>query len=151
MSICQVLLLKDVNIGKMGNVITVKSGYARNFLIPKQMATFFFVKDRSCLEYQRKIIKQKSEIDRKKIELLSKKLNAIDITIYARTTHKGKLFGSIVSKDISKILNKKGITVIPKEVVISKPIKTTGVHRIQVVFNANACSTLNITVISKHT
>ena len=108
----EVILRKDVpKLGKAGDVVKVKNGYARNYLIPKGLAILANQKTIRALENQRKIILAKAERERKKLESLAEKLEGIIITVYRKIIEEDRIFGSVSSIDIVNMLKEQGIKV----------------------------------------
>lgn len=127
----KVILLKNVKEqGVEGAVVEVSEGYARNFLFPQNLAVQASPQALAAAQEkkQRESAKEKKElvIARK----LSEKIDGYEVTIKAKMTDKGSLFGAVHPKDIVKALKKEGFTIEPEWIVIAKPIKETGTHRL---------------------
>ncbi|MBQ4347674.1 MAG: 50S ribosomal protein L9 [Firmicutes bacterium] len=124
----KLILLKDVkNVGKAGDTINASDGYAKNFLLPKNLAVEANKSNMNELN-----IKKRSEEKRKAEELaeakaLAEKLNTKGITIKVKAGENGKLFGSVTGKEIAaELLAQTGIEVDKKRIVLDEPIKETG-------------------------
>jgi len=98
----KVILKEDVkNLGKMGDIVNVAEGHARNFLIPQKLAVEAITKNIKALELQKKVIQKKANKEKNSAQALSEKIAALNLTIKAKAGEEEKLFGSITSMDIS--------------------------------------------------
>lgn len=123
----EVILKRDVpKLGKAGDVVKVKDGYARNYLLPKGLAILANQKNLKALENQRKVIILKAERERKKIESLAEKLENLTLTIYRRVIEGDRIFGSVSSADIANLLKKQGLEIEKSQVQLDEPIKRLG-------------------------
>jgi large subunit ribosomal protein L9 len=145
-----IILLENMrNIGKMGQVATVAAGYARNFLIPfgKALAATsaniaFFEQQRTELEAQAK----------KRLELAQERANTfsgLTLTLTAKSSTEGKLFGSIKTTDIIQALNNKGLDVNKNEVRLDKPIREIGQYTYEVQLHPEVILSLSVNVESE--
>lgn len=123
----KLLLLEDVhNLGKKGEIVAAKSGFFRNFLLPKRKAVIATV---HTLRQQEKLQKEREErsvIDRKESEELKKKLEAMTLEVTVKVDPEGNLYGSVSPFDILHLLKEQGITLERHQVVLPKPIKAIG-------------------------
>jgi len=123
----EVILRTDVpKLGKAGDVVKVKDGYARNYLIPKGYAIPANKKNLKALEKERQIILAKAERQRKKLEELADKLEGMVITIYRKKIEEDRIYGSVTPLDIVNALKEKGIEIDKRFVGLEEPIKTLG-------------------------
>lgn len=141
MSRVLILIGKNIkSLGKEGDTVYVRKGYAFNFLFPKKLAT--------------PLIKEPSNVNDKNFdennERLLARLKDIPLKIYGKSTKKGKLFGSIKAKDIVYLLNKRSIFVSTKNVVIESALKDTGFHKIYIKIGFNTKYQLTIHVESSN-
>ncbi|HPL62655.1 MAG TPA: 50S ribosomal protein L9 [Syntrophales bacterium] len=129
----KVILKSDFeSLGKMGDVVRVSDGYARNFLIPKGFAAEASDRNIRTLDHQKQVIAKKAEKEKRKAEETQEKLKDFSCTIYRRSGDQNKLFGSVSSKDIEKALADQGIRIERKDIVIEEPIRTLGDYTIKV-------------------
>lgn len=129
----RVILKTDVeSLGKLGDLIKVSDGYARNFLIPKGLAAEASSKNIKSLEHEKKMISQRAEREKKAAEEMLAKYAGLAVTIARRTGEQGKLFGSVTNKDIEKSLTELGFEVNRKNIVLSEPVKTAGEYQVQI-------------------
>src|SRR5437667_1466184 len=101
----EVILREDVpNLGMVGDIVKVKPGYARNYLLPRQLAVAADRSNVRVLEHQKRMLAVKRDRDRKQAEGVAQQLGSLRITIKARAGEEGKLFGSVTNQDIEKAL-----------------------------------------------
>jgi large subunit ribosomal protein L9 len=114
------------SLGKVGDLIKVSDGYARNYLIPKGLAAEASSKNIKALENEKKAIAKKAEKERKNAEAMVEKFNDLTVTIARRTGEQDKLFGSVTAKDIETVLKAQGFEVSRKDIVMDDQVKTLG-------------------------
>jgi len=123
----ELILKKTVDtLGEEGDVVKVKSGYARNYLIPKQMAVIANKANLTLLDQEKAAIETRREKQRQESESASKKISGTSLTIEHRVGEEDKLFGSVTAADISAKLAEMDIQVEKKNVLLAEPIKTLG-------------------------
>ncbi len=143
----KVILLKDVKAqGKAGDVIDVSDGYARNYLLPNNLA-----KPATATALNAIKISKEAEIRRRQIEhdeavALCKKLAGMTVTIKIKTGANGKLFGALNTAAISDALKAQGIELDKKKIVLSEPIKALGRYTVQIKPFAEVSGKLNISL-----
>jgi large subunit ribosomal protein L9 len=129
----EVILRTDIpKLGKAGDIVKVKDGYARNYLIPKGFAIPANKKNIKALEKERQIILAKAERQRKKLESLAEKLEGLTLTIYRRKIEEDRIYGSVSALDIVNALKEQGIELDKKYVALEEPIKTLGVFEVPI-------------------
>ncbi len=125
----QYLLIDDVeDVGRSGEIISVKPGFARNFLLPKQKAV---LASPHTLRMQAKLQEErakKADVDRKDSEELAKKLEGLTLTITVKVDPEGNMYGSVGPADIIHLFENQGISVDKRNIGLNKPIKEVGVH-----------------------
>lgn len=123
----EVILNKTIdNLGLEGDIVKVKPGYARNYLIPQQMALPVTKQNIAILQQQKETIQARLEKERTEAEALSEKLSGITIEIARRVGEEDRLFGSVTSADIAAKLEEMEIPVDKRSIVLSEPIKSLG-------------------------
>jgi large subunit ribosomal protein L9 len=146
----EVILIKDVpKLGKAGDVVKVKDGYARNYLIPKGLAILANQKTIKALENQRKIILAKAERERKKLESLAEKLEGISLTVYRKTVEDDRIFGSVSLIDIVNILKEKGIEIEKSQVLLEEPIKKLGTFEVPIKLSSDKIINIKVEVLEE--
>lgn len=129
----KIILKRDIpKLGKAGDVVNVKDGFARNYLLPKGLAILANQRSLEALERERKIALAKAERERKKAQSLAEKLQGISITLYKKVVEAGRLYGSVSAVDIVKALSEKDITIDKKQVLLEEPIKMVGNYKVDI-------------------
>lgn len=142
-----VILKADVkNLGQVGEVINVKDGYARNFLIPKGFAVEANLKNVKSLEHEKKKIEEIAKKTKSSSENLSSKLSNLNLIIRAKAGEEEKLFGSITAMDISEALKKEGFEIDKKKIQLEEPIKRLGDYTVNIKIHQDISAKLNISV-----
>ncbi len=143
----KVILSKDVkDLGKAGELVNVKNGYARNFLFPRNLAmeaTEHKVKE---FQHLQKVAEAKKKAALGERQTLVEKLSGLNIKFIGQAGETDKLFGSITNKDISDRLEKEGYSVDKKDIVIEEQIKMLGQHKATVKLGEGLEADLTITV-----
>lgn len=129
----EVILREDVpHLGHIGDVVKVKPGFARNYLLPRGLALVADKRNIKELEHQRRIVAEKRDRALKAAQTEAQKLSAVRLTINARAGEEGKLFGSVTNIDIEKALAERGFNIERRRIRLEDPIKTLGEHRVPV-------------------
>lgn len=143
-----VILARDVfNLGNLGEVVKVKPGFARNYLFPKLLALPVSATRVKHFEHQKKLIEHQRQRLRLSSEELGKKLADIQITLAAKVGDQGKLFGSIGTRDIEKALGEHGHHVSHRDIKLESPIKTVGLHTVEVRLEGDVKARVNLVVV----
>lgn len=130
----QVILLEHVdNLGNLGDVVRVKPGYARNYLIPQNKALRATDDNITYFETQKKEIEKKNETRRKEAEKESSKLQNLKVAIIRHASESGQLYGSVAARDIAEIVSaKSGLAVTRSQVIIHNAFKTIGLFPVTI-------------------
>ena len=129
----KVILLKDIEtLGSAGEVVEVKNGYGRNFLIPRNEALVASAANMAQFESRRKQQETLAERDRRAAEALAKKLEAESITAQVKVGEEDRLFGSVTAQNIAELLDEKGYEVDRRAIHLEDPIRELGVYNIEV-------------------
>ncbi len=144
----KVILREDVEkLGKAGEIVKVADGYGRNFLIPKQLAVPADVRNVRTLEHDKRVIEARAKKARKAAESLAEKIGAVSVTLPARAGEEGKLFGAITSRDIALALEKAGVPVDRKLVLLDEPIKQLGDYRVKIKVGTDIVPEISVSVV----
>ena len=127
-----ILLQSYENLGKVGDIVNVKPGFARNYLIPNRIGSLATKQNIKSLELFLKSQELKEAKNRVNLEALSKKLNSLTLKFSVNTGEDDKMFGSITSQMISDELEKQEYIVDKKEIILEEPIKSLGNHKIEI-------------------
>ncbi|NWF52289.1 MAG: 50S ribosomal protein L9 [Nitrospirae bacterium] len=146
----KVILKEDIkHLGKMGQVVEVADGYARNFLIPKGLVVEASAKNIKSLEHEKRIIEEKAKKLKNSAQDLASRIASLTITIKSKAGEEGKLFGSITTMDIVESLKKEGIEIDKKMVFLGEPIKRIGSYTVSIKLYTDISAPLNIQVIEE--
>jgi large subunit ribosomal protein L9 len=128
------LILKETisTLGLEGDIVTVKPGFGRNYLLPQRKAVLANRENRAILEQNKAAIEARRQNERKLAEDLSKKISGIEIIIEQLAGDDGRLFGSVTSADIADKFAAQGIAIDKKQIVLVDPIKTLGAATVQI-------------------
>jgi large subunit ribosomal protein L9 len=145
----QVILRQNVeNLGQIGDIVNVKPGYARNYLIPRSYAYVATPGAIKALEFEkRKWAKQQAQF-KAEAETLAAKFAELQVSIPMKVGEEGKLYGSVTSQMVAEELVKQNHNVDKRNIMIDEPIKTLGVFDVKVKLHSEVFATLKVWVIS---
>ena len=146
----KVILRKDIiSLGSMGQVVNVKDGYARNYLIPRDYA--YYASDAAIkrLEVEKKQHSKKLAAEKGKAEELAAKLADIQVSIAMKVGEEGRLFGSVTPQMIAQEISTKGYEIDRRTIVIEEPIKTLGVFDAKIKLHPEVFAMVKVWVISE--
>lgn len=133
MSATEVILLQRiVKLGQMGDIVKVKPGYARNYLLPQGKAIRATAVNRERFERERSQLEAQNIKHREEAERLLERLQGISVTVIRQAGESGNLYGSVTARDISENLSKEGLSVTRQQVEINHPIKMLGLYQVKV-------------------
>jgi len=144
----KIILREDVEkLGKAGEVVKVKDGYGRNYLIPRKLAVLANVRNMKALDHDRRTIETRAKKTRKTAEATAATLSAIALTLPAKAGEEGKLFGAITSRDVAEALAKAGVTVDRKAIQLADPIKQVGDYKVKIRVAADVLPEISVSVV----
>lgn len=142
-----IILTENVDgLGKIGDQLMVKPGYARNYLVPQGLAVMANLKNLKELEHNKRQLAHKVQKQRQDTELLKAQIEKITFVFALRAGEEGKLFGSVTSLDIATKLADQGIEIDRKKIVLDDHIKTLGEHAVSIKLTAGIVATINVVV-----
>lgn len=141
-----VLLERVENLGAIGDVVTVKDGFARNFLLPREKALRATNANLKVFEAQRAQIEARNEKARGDAAKSGEKLDGQTYVLIRQAGESGQLYGSVTARDVADAIQAEGGKVERSQVVLNNPIKTLGVHDVQVRLHAEVTITVKINV-----
>jgi len=130
-----ILLERVENLGQMGDIVTVKPGYARNFLLPQGKALRANEANKADFEARRKDIEADNLEKKKEAEAVAKTLEGKRVVLLRQAGDSGQLYGSVSARDIAQALADDGVTVTRNQVSLTAPIKTLGLHKVRVILH----------------
>lgn len=144
-----VILTENVKgLGNMGDVVKVKPGYARNFLLPNKLAVEASTRNLSELEHHRRQLARKAEKLSQEAAAVKGRIEALEIVLAHRAGEEGKLFGSVTTMEIEAELAAKGLAIDRRKILLDQPIKSLGAHEVEIKLNAGVSATLKVRVIA---
>lgn len=146
----KVILLKDIEaLGSAGEVVEVKNGYGRNFLIPRNEALVATAANMAQFEFRRKQQETLSERDHRAAEALAKKLQAESITAQVKVGEEDRLFGSVTAQNIAELLDEKGYEIDRRTIHLEDPIRELGVYNVEVRLHPEVTTTVKLWVVKE--
>jgi large subunit ribosomal protein L9 len=143
----EVILLERVEkLGGIGDVVTVKNGFARNYLLPNKKALRANEANRKLFEAQRARIEAENEERRKEAEKAAKGVDGKTVQLIRQASNTGQLYGSVSARDIVEALEAEGAKVTKSQVVLDRPIKAIGMHEVKVALHPEVAVTVRVNV-----
>jgi large subunit ribosomal protein L9 len=144
----EVILREHVdNLGRRGDVVKVAAGYARNYLLPRELALPVTVASKRQIEREREKAEARDAEEHAAAEALSQRVAAFDISISRRVGENNTMFGSVTSADIAHALAAKGYEIEKRKITLAEPIKSIGEHTVQVKVHRDVTTDLKIKVV----
>ena len=144
----KVVLKKSIDrLGNVGDVVTVADGYARNYLIPRDLATRADAGKIKLIEHERRVIRAREEKVIKDTQELAGRIEQISCTISAKAGEEDRLFGSVSDSDIALALDEAGIEIDKKKVQLEEPIKELGVYSVPIDLGRGVTARLKVWVV----
>ena len=145
------IILKETidTLGLEGEIVKVKPGYARNFLIPQQKAVAVNKAALARLQHEQQAISTRRDIEQRKAEALAAKLESKVITLTRRVGSENRLFGSVGTKDIAEQLAENGITIDRRSIMLSEPIKNVGESKVNVKVGYQMTTQITVQVLAE--
>jgi large subunit ribosomal protein L9 len=145
----QLILKQDVpNLGRGGDVVKVKPGYGRNYLLPRGLALVATAKNMSELEHHRKALAARAAKLRKDAESLVERLGQLSLTLERKSGEQNKLFGSVTPKDLEDALRSQGLEIDRKKIQLEEPIKSLGHYTVAIKLAPELTASLKVWVVA---
>ena len=142
-----VILLERVEkLGQIGDVVSVKAGFARNYLLPRKKALRANEANKKVFEANRATIEADNANRRVNAESEAGNLEGKKLILIRQASNTGQLYGSVSTRDVAEALAEDGIKVAKSAIVLSRPIKTIGVHEVKVVLHAEVSRSITVNV-----
>lgn len=144
------ILTQDVeHLGKAGQLVKVKAGYGRNYLLPKKMAVAASQRNVSELAHKKREIEKRVAKQRASAEDVANKLNMMTLQFERRVGEEDKLFGSVTSRDIGEQLEVAGVAIDHRKIKLDEPVKALGKYEVPVKLDAGVTATLKFWVVAE--
>ena len=142
-----VILLERVEkLGQIGDVVSVKAGFARNYLLPRKKALRANEANKKVFEANRATIEADNANRRTTAETEAGALDGKSIVLIRQASNTGQLYGSVSTRDVAEALAEDGVKVAKSAIVLARPIKNIGVHEVKVVLHAEVTRTITVNV-----
>ncbi len=146
----QVILKEDLdNLGKSGEIVNVKPGYGRNYLLPQGLAVEATARDVARVAHDKRVIAARAAKLAKEMQSEADRLSGVTVSIARAVGDEDKLFGSVTSRDIADALKEQGITVDAKKLTLEDPIKTLGLAEVPVKLGRGIEAKIKVWVVKK--
>ncbi len=152
MALVKIILREDVHgLGHAGSVVSVRPGYARNFLLPEGKATLATESSVKELEHHQRGIADKVAKEMKSHRGLKERLEGLKLAVSAQAGDDGKLFGSVTSREIAELVAAQGVEIDRRKIELAEPIKTAGSHTIAIRLHREVVAQVKLEVTAANT
>jgi large subunit ribosomal protein L9 len=146
----QVVLQQDVSkLGKSGELVRVRPGFARNYLLPRQLAVAATSAAVHRIEHDRAVALARAEKGKKEACEVADRIGAITVSISHKAGEDGRLFGSVTAKDIVSAFAAKGVVIDRRKLELAESIKNVGTYELKVALASDISATLKVEVVAK--
>lgn len=146
----KLILLQDVEkLGKSGEIVTVREGYARNYLLPEKLALFATSQNLKAIEIEKRLKAEAQEKERHQAQQLAELISGTSCTIAVEAGRDDKLFGSVTTIDIQKALEQEGIVVDKKKIDLKEYINQIGIYQVPIKLHPEITTNLKLWVVKK--
>ena len=146
----QVILREDrENLGKSGDVVTVKPGFGRNYLLPKGLALLATAQDVARVAHEKRVIAARNAKLMKDTHAAADRLNQVSVSIPVTVGEEDRLYGSVTTRDIAEALHAKGVELDAKKLVLEEPIKSLGLSEVVVKLGQGVSAKIKVWVVKK--
>src|SRR5918911_803102 len=141
-----ILLERVEKLGQMGQIVKVKPGYARNYLLPQKKAMRATKENMAYFETQRTQLEANNLQRKSEAEEIAERMEGLSVVVVRQAGESGQLYGSVAARDISDAVTQAGYTVNRSQIVLDRPIKTLGLHRVRVMLHPEVGVTVTANV-----
>jgi len=143
------IILKETidTLGEIGDLVKVKPGYARNYLLPRGLAVTATKSNMAMLEQQKEAIEARKNQRREEAESVAEQLAGLNVTIEQRVGEENKLYGSVTSADIAEKLQEQGVEIDKRKILLDEPIKTLGEKKVPVKVGYQVTADLKVNIV----
>jgi large subunit ribosomal protein L9 len=147
----RIILREDLdNLGHAGEVVSVRDGYGRNYLLPRGLAVPATERDVARMDHEKRVATARAAKLAKDVAGQVERLSKVSVTLTAAVGEEGKLYGSITSRDIVDAIKEQGGVVVDvKKLHLAEPIKTLGVHEVSIKLGKDAVAKVNVSIVKK--
>ena len=146
----KVILTQDIaGLGSIGDLITVKDGFGRNYLVPQGKALQATSQNMKTLEHQKRQIREKIDKAKREAERLAARIESVSCTVAKAVGEEDKLFGSVTGMDIEASLKLEGVEIDRKKINLPEPIKSLGIYNIPIKLHPEVTATLKLWVVKE--
>ena len=136
-------------LGKAGEIVNVKDGFARNFLMPNRIGILATPKNMKILEEEQKILNRQKDKDKRMAETLSQELEKVSLTAAVSVGEEDRVFGSVTSQDIADLLKEKGFEIDKRKIQLEEPIKALGIYSIAIKLHSDVEGKVRVWVVKE--
>jgi large subunit ribosomal protein L9 len=136
-------------IGHLGDLLDVRDGFARNFLLPRKKAVLANSRSIKAFEHVKRVAAEKAKKEKLEIEVHAKNVSAVTLTIEAQVGKDDKMFGSVTSKDLAEALAAQGFTIDRRKIQLAQPIKELGTVTVPIKMPREVTATVTVRVVKK--
>jgi len=146
----EVILREDIKtLGQAGEVVRVKPGYARNYLLPQGLAYEATEGNKKRIAAESRVRAARSQAERGDAERVAETLRGLSLTLSGKAGEEGKLFGSITAQDVADALSRQGYTVDRRRIELDHPIKSLGEHRVTIRLHPEVSAELRVSIVAE--
>ena len=146
----QVVLQQDVEkLGKSGELVRVRPGFARNYLLPRQLAVAATTAAVKRIEHEKAVALARADKAKKEARDVAEKIGTLAVTIAQKAGDDGRLFGSVTAKDIAAAFAAKGVVIDRRKIALPESIKSVGAFELKVSLVSDVVATLKVEVVAK--
>jgi large subunit ribosomal protein L9 len=136
-------------LGEAGKIVTVKDGYARNFLIPRGIAYQATTRNLRMFEQDKQRLEAKKNAEKRSAETLKDRLDGVSVTATVPVGEEDRVFGSVTTQNIADLLAAKGIEIDRRKIQLSEPIKALGIYEVPIKLHAEVEATVKVWVVKQ--